>query len=94
MKLRRLPQPEYADGSRYFHPNGYIIDHERRSWSERNGNQVGGGTPLWWWAVRPANEAGDEVAEDQPGWSPYGRECDTLAEARAWCDERPDGRAL
>lgn len=80
MRLSKLPE---GDGmfvlSRYRHPNGYVIERERRSWSERNGNQVGGGCPLFSWNVYEdrGGEAGNRLND-------FAR----LSEARAWCDSR------
>ncbi len=52
---------------------GYVIERERRSWSERNGNQPGSGAPLYSWNIYRE--------------STYKHECDTLSEARGWINE-------
>jgi hypothetical protein len=85
-KLVKLP-PTSAGLPRYGHPNGFVIERERRSWSERNGNQVGGGVPLHWWGVHNSTPLNSEK------FKPYGTlrralgdTFETLAEAREWCD--------
>lgn len=97
--LTRLPAG--IDGSRYLHPNGYIIERQRRTWSERTGRingQADHPPPMHWWSVynhiarrrsmlagRPAAFLGLASVRPQPG----GRDFDTLRDARAWCDANP-----
>lgn len=73
--------------SRYRHPAGYLIVSARRTWSERVGAMRGqaGSIPLTWWEVYRWHSKVREEAQ------PIGRrllECETLREARAWCDEQ------
>lgn len=77
LKLTRLPRD--IDGmSVYRHLGGFTIKRSRRNWSERNGNQVGGGVPLEWWEVFVGETTDGHPAE----------ETGTLREARIWCDNQ------
>jgi hypothetical protein len=50
-RIRRVPHK--TDGSCYLHPNGYVLERHRRTWSERTGRMQGTGPPppLWWWTA-------------------------------------------
>jgi hypothetical protein len=96
--LTRLSREEW-EGPRYFHPNGYVIERERRTWSERGrepGRHHDPPPALYWWSVY--NHVGlrrSILAGKGPGFlgcvsdrpQPHGRDFDTLREARSWCDE-------
>lgn len=99
--LERL-SPSVDGLSRYLHPHGYVIEHTRRSWSERGRPTGRSGhdpaSPLYWWTVwnhlarrRPdfdeRPDAFRAAVSDKP--LPSGREFPTLADAREWCDEHP-----
>ncbi len=94
--------PEYeGGGSRYFHPHGYIIERERRGWSERTGRVNGQADhpgPMTWWNVYKHVARRRSILEGKrPEFlgvrsesDPYAAsECATLREARAWCDTHP-----
>lgn len=85
MKLWRIPTIDHL--SKYGHPNGWVIVHCERSWSERvgavRGQQTAG--PKRWWEVRMAYARNRRNAV---------RDFLTLREAREWCDENTPPRHL
>lgn len=95
--LTRLPATPFGL-SCYFHPNGYVIECQKRGWSERGrptGRHHDPPPALYTWTVynhialrrsmlegRPPKFLAATSDKPQPG----GRDFDTLREARAWCD--------
>jgi hypothetical protein len=94
-RIERLPQS--ADGeSRYLHPGGYVIESQRRTWSERGRPTGRSGhdpaPPLTWWAIYRAAGDPDTHGTRYRRGAHFGGEaqtCDTLREAREWCDRHP-----
>lgn len=101
LALKRLPRTEYEDQPRYFHPNGYVIERCKRSWSERVGRmhgQADHASPMYWWEVWNHIARRRAIAEGRPlaffaqvSVKPDAKRGDfeLLADARAWCDEHP-----
>lgn len=96
-QLTRLPRNDEGE-PRYFHPHGYVIEKQRRTWSERVGAMRGqaGTIPLRWWTVHHHIAKRRAMLEGRPDLfltvvsERYGtRDFDTLGDARAWCDENP-----
>ena len=95
------------DGTtRYLHPHGYVIERQRRTWSERTGRIQGSAdwpAPLIWWTVFFHIAKRASMLEGRPAafreWisekhAADAQDFDTLRGARAWCDEHPrDGWA-
>lgn len=94
-ELRRLPRSEIDEQIQYLHSHGWVIVHERRSWSERSGVRgcARDTPPLHWWAIYPhASSSRDGMGRyrawaRRPGYSR--RTEDRLRDARAWCDANP-----
>lgn len=90
----RLPR-SYLDQPRYLHPNGYVIERARRTWSERGrepGRHHDPPPPLTWWDVYE-HCGSDGVGRYHP-WACKPRtvaSADRLRDARRWCDEHPRG---
>lgn len=109
MRLRRLPRDD-EDQPRYLHPHGYIIERQRRTWSERGrepGRYHDPPPPLYWWMVYHHIARRRSMLEGRPLaflclFSERERpiEFPALRDARAWCDGHPregwlvDGNAV
>jgi hypothetical protein len=72
-----LERRSFPSGTVYYHPNGYRIAPEERDWSNRGTVQPGWAGPKRWWAVRRRFSKATVAT------------CDTLREAREWCDANP-----
>jgi hypothetical protein len=95
-QLTRLPCTDEG-GSRYLHPNGYVIAKEWRAVTgfERVGRIRGQadwlGPVVWWEVYRHLGTSATLGAGYHPG-AHYSRSQGahaTLREARAWCDAHP-----
>jgi hypothetical protein len=80
----------------YFHPNGYVIERERRTWSERTGRSHGQADhpgPSYWWEVWQHKANSPLGLRHHKGGLAAMRhrvgEHESLAKAREWCDEHP-----
>jgi hypothetical protein len=100
LPLKRLARSEYEYQPRYFHPNGYVIERNKRSWSERVGRQHGQAdhaSPMYWWEVRPHVARRRSVLDGKrlpeflavASYKERERDFATLTDARQWCDEHP-----
>lgn len=91
--LKRLPaDDDIGSGSRYLHPNGYVICQRRRTWSEQVGAVRGQATagPLTWWEIYPhASTSLTHRFKDTAHRRNYAATADTLRDARHWCDKNP-----
>lgn len=98
-RLTRLPRTEFEDQPRYFHPNGYVIARERRTWSERGrtpGRHHDPPPALYWWRVQYHVALRRDLLANRPAkflemvsekYADRAKDFGTLGEARAWCDE-------